>query len=296
MPSLQPPRLALETTLLFHGVPRDAAVPLAEALDDVARSYGAVPALIGVFDGRPVVGLSTPQLEAMLAQSRVPKVNAANLGIAMHRRMHGATTVSATVELAAGAGIRVFSTGGLGGVHKGLAERMDISSDLVALARHPVAVVCSGVKSLLDIPSSREVLETLGVPVVGFGTHRFPAFYTRDGGVDVDDRFDDPDDLAAFVAQELERTRRGVVIANPPPAEHMVKRAELEGWLGEAEREAREAEIEGRDVTPFMLSRLHRISKGATLRANLALVSSNVALGARLAVALSARDDVEDLL
>lgn len=194
--------------------------------------------------------------------------------------------MSATMELAAGMGIRVFATGGLGGVHKGLAERLDISTDLIAFTRFPVAVVTAGCKSILDVAGTRELLETLGVPVIGFRCDRFPAFYRRDGGVGVDTRFDDLNELGAFVRHEMARTRRGVVVCNPIPAQHELVEADWLRWLATAETEAAEAGATGRAVTPAVLGALHRVSGGATLRANVELVKHNVEVGARLAAAV----------
>lgn len=275
--------VALETTLLCHGVPKESARPLAEELDAIVREAGGVPALVGVVAGVPTVGMTGDELAAMLKAEAVEKVNTANIGLAMHGKRHAATTVSATMELAAAAGVRVFATGGIGGVHRGYGERLDVSSDLAAFTRFPVAVVTSGVKSLLDVVATREALETMGVPVVGYQTDRFPAFYLRDGGTGVDARFDDVDELAGFVRFELARTGRGIVVANPIPAGDQIASLEWDGWLAEAT--ARAGDARGRDVTPRVLSLLHELSGGRTLAANLALVKSN----ARLAGAIAAR-------
>ncbi|TVQ32743.1 MAG: pseudouridine-5'-phosphate glycosidase [Phycisphaeraceae bacterium] len=275
--------VALETTLIVHGVPREAGRALARELADIVRAEGAEPALVGVVRGEPVVGMSDDQLDAMLAEAHVEKANTANLGVLMHRRAFGATTVSATMQLAADAGVRFFATGGVGGVHHGLAERLDISADLGAFTRFPVAVVSSGVKSILDVVSTREALETLGVPVVGFRTDRFPAFYLRESEAGVDARFDDEADLAAFIRSELERTGRGVLIANPIPAADELADSDWRNWLAEADSRLHAEPTTGRDVTPRLLAHLHDISGGATLRANLALVKSNARLAAKLA-------------
>lgn len=274
--------VALETTLLVHGVPRQTAPGLARKLDELVQSQQVRPCLVGVVRGVPTVGMTRTELFQLLDATDVPKVNTGNLGIAIHRSQHAATTVSATMELAAAAGVRVFATGGIGGIHHALADRLDISADLSALARFPVAVVASGVKGLLDIVSTREALETLGVPVVGFGTDRFPAFYQRDGGIDIDGRFDDPRDLARFVRDELERTGRGVLVCNPIPESDEIAPDDWAPWLDQAERSARDSGATGRAVTPAILAVLHEVSQGATLRANLALVLSNTALAARL--------------
>lgn len=280
-----PGHVALETTLLLHGVPAAEAAPLAANLTSIIRAEGARPALVGVFSGRPVVGLSESELAAMLAAGPVRKVNTANLGVAVHRRAHAATTVSTTMELAAAAGIRLFATGGIGGVHRGYGSRLDISADLAAFTRFPVAVVTSGVKSLLDVRSTREALETLGIPVVGYRTDAFPAFYLREGPGRVDERFDELDDLARFLANELVRTGRGVVVAQAVPESEAIDPGAWLEWLARADEETRDAG--GRDVTPRLLARLHELSGGATLRANLALIRENARLAARLATRLA---------
>ncbi|MEZ6244330.1 MAG: pseudouridine-5'-phosphate glycosidase [Phycisphaerales bacterium] len=281
---LGPRPVALETTLLVHGVPREAARPLAAELNQIIRDAGANPALVGVVDGRPTVGMTDDELDTLLAAPSVPKANTANLGAMMHAGSHAATTVSATMELAAAAGVRVFATGGIGGVHPGYGTHLDISSDLAALARFPVAVVASGVKSILDVESTREALETLGVPVIGYRTDRFPAFYRRESDTGVDWRFDDAGDLATYVTSELARTGRGVLVANPIPPEHEIAAHDWTAWLAQAEREVGEAS-QGRDRTPALLARLHNLSGGRTLASNLALVRANAALAAALASA-----------
>lgn len=281
------PRLALETTLLLHGVPRHEALALHARLAAEISARGAEPALVGVLAGRPIVGMSGGDLAALLAHDHVPKVNTATLGLTLHRRGHGATTVSATAELAARAGVRVFATGGIGGVHRELSQRPDISADLAALARFPVAVVASGCKSFLDPPATRELLESLGVPVIGYRTDRFPAFYCADGHAGVDARFDDPADLAHYLDAELSRTRRGVLVCVPPPADSAIDPARFEGWLTQARDQTPHAS--GRDLTPAILQALHRVSGGATLRTNLDLALNNARVGADLAVALARR-------
>lgn len=275
-------RLALETTILTHGVPRDAAMPLAKDLARICIDNGAEPALVGVYRGQPIAGISDAQLIEMLESPDVPKANSANLGALLHRRSHASTTVAATMEIAAGAGIQVFATGGIGGVHKGFAQHLDISADLIALTRFPVAVVASGVKSILDVAATRELLETLGVPVIGFQTSEFPAFYLRSSGAGVDARFDDVADLAAFISTELRRTGRGILIANPIPASSELHASHFSEWLRKAEQAVGTA-AHGRNATPSLLGKLHELSEGKTLQANLDLIRSNTALGARIA-------------
>lgn len=288
--SIQPARaVALETTLLVHGVPREAAQALHARIGDAIRASKADPALIGVIAGRPIVGMSDADLAAMLALNPPPiKLNTANLGVAFSNRLNGATTVSATVEIAAHAGIAFMATGGLGGVHRDYATHLDISADLLALARFPVAVVASGVKSLLDVAATREALESLGVPVVGYRTDHFPAFYQRTGvsgagqPIGIDARFEDARALARFARHEIARTGRGLIIVNPVPAEHEIPQDIWEGWLAQAQS-AVPGKAAGRDVTPAILARVHELSAGLTLRSNIELVVSNAALAGQLA-------------
>lgn len=280
------PAVALETTLLLHGVPKESARPLAAELSQIVRSQGAHPALIALVAGKPTIGLTDSELDLLLEAPKVPKANLSNLGILMHAGSHAATTVSTTMELAAAAGVKLFATGGLGGAHKGFGASWDVSSDLTALARFPVAVVASGTKSILDVHSTREMLETLGVPVIGFQTDSFPAFYLRTSDRGVDARFDDVRKLASFIDFELARTGRGIVIANPIPAADELDAASWRGWLAEAERSVG-TPSDGRDATPRLLAALHTCSGGATLRANLALVRSNARLAAQLAAGVA---------
>lgn len=291
MTALARTRVALETTLLLHGVPRPSARALSDRLNAIVRETGAEPALVGVVNGKPVVGMSNVQLDELLNAERIDKVNTSNLGVIISRAKHGATTVSTTMELAAGAGISVFATGGIGGVHRPPAH-MDISADLTALTRFPVAVVCSGCKSILDIAATREMLETLGVPVIGYGTNAFPAFYMReshDPSVGpVDARFDDIAELARYVRAELARTNRGVLICNPIPAEHELKLSDWRQWLAAAEADPRVKAASARDATPKLLGALHELSNQATLRANIELVASNARVAGQLALGMSA--------
>ncbi len=281
--------VGLETTLLVHGVPQGHGERLARELAEIVRGEGALPAFVGVLHGRGIVGMDFNEVNELLLAAGdegpgVAKANTANLGVLMHRGQHAATTVSTTMELCAAAGVGVFATGGIGGVHKGYGQSWDVSADLTALTRFPVAVVASGVKSLLDVVATREALETLGVPVVGFRTDRFAAFYLRDGGCGVDAVFEDEGELARYLAAELKRSGRGVLVVNPIAEQHEIGRTNWERWLNEAETKAGGAA--GRDVTPRLLGALHEVSGGATLRANLALVRGNAALAAKIARAM----------
>jgi pseudouridine-5'-phosphate glycosidase len=281
------PVVALETTLLLHGVPKEASLQLARDLAGDVMAGGAKPALIGVMAGTAIAGLRDEELDVLLAAAKVPKSNTSNLGVLLARKSHAATTVSTTMEIAAAAGIRVFATGGLGGVHQGWTQHLDVSADLMAFTRFPVAVVTSGCKSILDVVATRELLETLGVPVVGFRTDRFPAFYQRESAAGVDARFDDVDELARFVSLELARTGRGVVVANPIPVADELPAAEFAGWLAAAQKVVSNAGgAGGRDATPAVLGQLHALSGGATLRANVALVRNNARVAGQLAAAM----------
>lgn len=277
--------VALETTLLAHGLPKGQGLPLAREIDQIVKDEGALPATIGVLDGLPIVGMTADELEAFLTQPTIHKANTANLGPLIFQRQTAATTVSATVHLAAAAGIRVMATGGLGGVHTNLHQRLDISADLAALAQHPVAVVSSGVKAILDVASTRELLETLGIPVVGYNTEKFPAFYLTESDSTVDATFDDPRDIAHFARRHLAQHGSGVLIVQPVPAEHAIEPHQWHDWLRQAHAET--AAVHGRAATPAVLDSLHRISAGRTLTANLALVRANAALAARIAVEIA---------
>lgn len=279
----QPHPVALETTLLVHGVPSHSALPLNDSLSQLVSKQGATPALIGIIQGTPTVGMNSDELQAMLDHGDVLKANTANLGVALHSKAHAATTVSTTMELAAAAGVRVFATGGIGGVHKGYDKHLDISSDLAAFTRFPVAVVTSGVKSILDVVSTREALETLGILVIGYQTDSFPAFYLRESDAGVDVRIDDPDDLAQLVESELKRTGRGIVIANPIPSQHELNKDDWNHWLTQATQHAHNIGATGRATTPAILSKLHEVSNGATLAANLELVKSNARVAGMVA-------------
>lgn len=278
--------VALESTLLAHGLPAGEGRPFADELCEIVRRAGAEPVTVGVLNGQPIAGLADAELDELLATPDLPKANTANLGALIHAGRSAATTVSTTMEIASAAGVRTFATGGLGGVHEGYGSALDISSDLAAFTRFPVAVVTAGVKSILDVVSTREALETLGIPVVGFRTDRFPAFYLRESDAGVDARFDDTEPLADFIAGELARTGRGMVVCNPIPEADELDRAAFAAWLEEARGEAVRSGATGRAVTPAVLGALHRISSGRTLAANLALVRSNTALAGRLAASM----------
>jgi pseudouridine-5'-phosphate glycosidase len=280
------PIVALETTLVTHGLPRPHGLRVAEALEAAVREAGATPATIGILGGAVRVGLSSCQLAA-LAASDAAKVNPGNLAAVVAAGRAGSTTVAATAWAAARAGIRIFATGGIGGVHRDAAESGDVSADLTALARHPVAVVCAGAKAILDLPRTREMLETLGVPVLGLGTSEFPAFYRRSSGLAVDARCDSPAEAAAAIAAHFDvGLPGGLVVANPIPTEHELPADLHDTALSTALADAAAAGVRGRDVTPFLLERLRQLTGDASLRANEALLVHNARAAAQIAVAL----------
>jgi pseudouridine-5'-phosphate glycosidase len=280
------PVVALETTVVTHGLPHPDGVATALALERIVRESGATPATIGIIGGAIRVGLSRVELEQLATTPNVTKVNLSNLAAVVSSGQPGSTTVAATMAAAHASGIRVFATGGIGGVHRDASESGDISADLTALSRIPIAVVSAGAKAILDLPRTVEMLETLGVPVLGFGTDDFPAFYRRSTGLPVDRRYDSIADLASAVKLHLSLDLgTGVLIANPIPianemAAELYDRA-LHTALSEAERRG----IRGRAVTPFLLDRMRAITGGDSVRANLALLEHNAQVAAALAVA-----------
>ena len=283
------PVVALESTIISHGMPWPQNVATARQVEDAVRAHGVVPATIAVVDGRLKAGLSRTEIE-MLGRTgaAVPKLSRRDLPLAVAAGQTGATTVAATMIIAALAGIRVFATGGIGGVHRGAGENFDISADLLELARTPVAVVCAGVKSILDIGLTLEVLETHGVPVVGYGTDRLPAFFARDSGFGVDARLDTPAQVArALQAQWAMGLRGGMVIANPVPEAHALPRDVIDAAIEAALADAAAQGITGKAVTPFLLAEILRLTDGASLRSNIALVENNARLAARIAIALA---------
>jgi pseudouridine-5'-phosphate glycosidase len=284
------PVVAFESTIISHGFPYPANVECALECERVCREAGAVPATIAVLGGRLSVGLTEDQIEHLATARGIAKVSRRDLGVVVARREDGATTVAGTMAIAAMAGIKVFATGGIGGVHRGAQQTFDVSADLLELARTPVAVVCAGAKSVLDLALTLEVLETHGVPVVGYRTSEFPAFYSRTSGLGVDVRCETPEEIAQILrAREGMGLRGGTVVANPIAPEHEIDRTTLDGWTTRALREADDAGVRGKDVTPFLLARLHALSAGATEEANKQLVWSNARLAAQVAIALEDR-------
>ncbi|PVE04718.1 pseudouridine-5'-phosphate glycosidase [Streptomyces scopuliridis] len=284
------PVVALESTIIAHGLPRPRNLAVAEELEALVRSSGAVPATVAVLDGRPQVGLSKDQLERVAQDPSVRKLGQRDLAPALAAGASGATTVSATAFLAARAGIRVFATGGLGGVHRGWTDTQDESADLRLLARTRITVVCAGVKSILDVPATLQRLETLGVGILGYGTDRFPGFYLTSSGEPVDWTVRTPEEVAAVMdAQDaLGGPEAALIVANPVPEAEQLDPKLHDRVLAEALTECHERGISGQAVTPFLLDQLMRRTGGASLEANLAAVRGNVWLAARIAAARTA--------
>ncbi len=283
------PVVALESTIITHGMPAPRNLGTARQVEAAVRAGGAVPATIALMDGKIRVGLAVGELERLAAAEDVAKVSRADLPAVLAAGATGATTVAATMICAELAGIRVFATGGIGGVHRGAAESFDVSADLQELARTPVAVVCAGAKAILDLPKTLEVLETLGVPVIGYGCDGLPAFYSRDCGLPVPLRCDSAAEIAGVMAAKWGLgLGGGLVVANPIPAEQEIPAAEVAAWIDAALAEAERQGIRGKEVTPFLLARLEALSGGASLEANVALVLNNARLAAAIAAAYAA--------
>jgi pseudouridine-5'-phosphate glycosidase len=282
--------VALESTIVSHGLPRPQNAEIARQIEAAVREGGAVPATIALVDGTVRIGLDDAALEAIATRDDVVKCSSRDLPIAAERGATGATTVAATAHLAARAGIGLFATGGLGGVHREASDTWDESADLVALSRTRICVVCAGVKSILDIPATLERLETLGIGVAGFRTEQFPAFYLTDSGHTLPWRLDSPQEIAAVLAQReaLGLAETALIIANPLPEDRQLDPALHERVLSEALAAAAAEGVRGRDVTPFLLARFHEGTGGESLRANVELVLSNARLAGEIAAAEAA--------
>ena len=284
------PVVALESTIISHGMPYPDNVAMAREVEAIIRSHDATPATIAVLDGVPRIGLDDDALELLgKGQQSIRKVSIRDLPYVVARGEHGATTVAATMRLAALAGIRVFTTGGLGGVHRGAATTMDVSADLTELSLTDVTVISAGVKSILDIGLTLEKLETLGVPVLGYRTDDFPAFYTRTSGYAVPLRVDSPAEVAALMrAKDDLGIRGGISLANPIPAEDEIPHERIDAIIDQALADLDARGITGKDATPYLLGRIVEITGGASLAANIALVKNNAHLGAEVATAFAA--------
>ncbi|MGE6415488.1 pseudouridine-5'-phosphate glycosidase [Planococcus kocurii] len=280
------PIVALESTIISHGMPYPQNVETARMVEQIIRDNGAVPATIAIMDGKIKIGLSEEELELLGNTPDVAKVSRRDIGQLIATKKIGATTVAATMICAELAGIRVFATGGIGGVHRGAETTMDISADLEELSNTGVAVVCAGAKSILDIGLTMEYLETKGVPVIGYQTNVMPAFYTRSSGFDLTFRSDDAAELAQVLKAKWDLgIKGGAVIANPIPAEHALEESFINGIIAQAMAEANDNGISGKEVTPFLLGKVKELTEGKSLVANIELVKHNAKVGAELAVA-----------
>ena len=275
------PVVALESTIISHGMPYPKNVETALRVEQTIRDNGAVPATIAVIGGRLKAGLSHEEIEHLASRRDLPALVA--------RKADGATTVTTTMIIAHMAGIKIFATGGIGGVHRGAETTMDISADLEELAQTPVMVVCAGAKSILDLGLTLEYLETKGVPVIGYGTDELPAFYTRQSGFGVDYRVDSPEELAAmFRAQRELGYRGGMLVTNPIPEQYAMDKTVIDAAIEQALRECAEQGVHGKETTPFLLARVVELTGGESLESNIRLVLNNAALAARTAAALTA--------
>jgi pseudouridine-5'-phosphate glycosidase len=284
------PVVALESTLIAHGLPWPINLETALLAEDAVRAEGAVPATIAVWQGVPRIGLARGELEELAHGHDIMKASRRDLATAIAKGSTAATTVAATMYLAHRAGIRLFATGGIGGAHRGEAYAWDISADLIELARTAVAVVCAGAKSVLDIPRTLEILETAGVPVVGYRTDEFPAFYVRSSKEPVSARADTPEDAARLLKAHWQMGGAGVVLAQPIAVDAELNSAEFNVALGKAQSMADESRIRGKALTPFLLNNLADLTEKKTVRANQALVVANARLAAQIALHLGSRD------
>ena len=281
------PVVALESTIISHGLPHPDNIRVAREIEQAVRDNGAVPATIGMIDGEVIVGLEDAQVERLASAQSVAKLSVRDLAIAAARRADGATTVAATSAIAAAAGIGVFATGGLGGVHREASVTYDESADLTALARTPIVVVCAGVKSILDVGATLERLETLGVSVAGYRTHRFPGFFITDGGFDIDWSLDSPEQVADFIRARAGQgvAESALVLANPLPAEEQLDPGLHDRTLATGLSLLAEQNITGKAVTPFLLGHFHSSTEGRSLQVNIRIILRNAALAAKIAAA-----------
>jgi pseudouridine-5'-phosphate glycosidase len=284
--SLNKPVVALESTVIAHGLPRPQNLETAQRLEQIVCEAGSLPATIAILNGRLCVGLSNEQIRFVAESEAIKKVSIRDLPLAIAQKWNGATTVASTSWIAHRAGIQVFATGGIGGVHRG--SLPDVSADLPTLATTPLVVVCSGAKIVLDLPATREWLETYGITVLGYQCNEMPAFYSRSSGLPVDLRVDSPDEVAQiFREQQALGIERALLVTVAVPAESEVPAAILERALDAALQEAESQQVAGRELTPFLLSRMAQVSEGATLKANIALLENNARIAALIAAALA---------
>lgn len=279
------PVVALESTVIAHGLPQPHNLEIAQRLESIVRENVAVPATIAVFGGEFFVGLNSGQIEKLAARNDIRKISRRDLAIAVAEKLDCATTVATTALIAHRAGIKVFSTGGIGGVHRG--SSADVSADLPELVQTPMTVVCSGAKIVLDLPATREWLETYGVTVLGWQCDEMPAFYSQTSGLLVDQRVDTASEAVSIIkARDAMGLQGAILVTVPVPAEAAIPRDEVEGWLGDALADAEEKNITGKEITPFLLSQMSARSGGRTLAANIALLENNARIAAEIAAAL----------
>ena len=287
------PVVALESTIISHGLPRPGNLDAAREFEAILTGQGVTAATIALIDGVPKIGLAPDDLERIATDESVVKVSSRDIGIAMARKVTGGTTVAATSLLAARAGIRVFATGGLGGVHRGASESFDESSDLTVLSRTPITVISAGVKSILDIPATLERLETLSVAVVGYRTSRFPAFWLSDSGYDLDWRADTPEEIADIMAaRESFGEQSALLVANPLPPGRQLDPQVLDRALENALAAAAAQDIRGKAVSPFLLDRIQQVTGGVSVEVNLHIARGNIDLAAKIAQSWSERSAV----
>lgn len=284
------PVVALESTIISHGMPYPKNVETALRVEQVIRNAGCIPAMIGIIEGEPIIGMSAEEIELFGKREGIVKVSRRDLPIVYAKKLWGATTVAATMILARQADIEVFVTGGIGGVHRHGNETFDISADLQELSRTDVTVVCAGAKAILDLPLTMEYLETMGVPVLGYQTKELPAFYTRKSGIALEYSFDTPLELAMIIKEKRKaHLHGGLLITNPIPEEYALDENLMNQSVNQALKEADEKGIHGKDVTPFLLRRVVELTGGESLESNIQLVLNNARLGAEIAKELCKR-------
>jgi pseudouridine-5'-phosphate glycosidase len=289
--NLSQPIVALESTVITHGLPHPQNLELARDMEQEIRHNGATPATIAILDGKIRIGLSDEELVRLAQAESTLKVSRRDFATAIIKKATGGTTVAGTMFAAEQAGIKVFATGGIGGIHR--EGRYDISADLQALADTPMIVVCAGAKAILDLPATLEYLETMSVPVLGYQTDEFPAFYSRESGLDVSVRLDSPEEIAAFARAHWSAGGRGaVLVANPVPITDAIPRSEMEPIIVKASTEALAQNIHGQGVTPFLLKRISELTHGRSLRTNLSLLLNNARLAAQIARAMTTRHHI----
>lgn len=281
------PVVALESTIIAHGMPYPNNLEIAREVEDIIREYGAIPATIALMGGKIKIGLNEEEIELLATSEEVLKASRRDLSIILAKKLTASTTVAMTMLAAHWAGIEIFVTGGIGGVHRDAGKTMDISADLQELGRTPVAVVCAGAKSILDLNLTLEYLETIGVPIIGFQTDEFPAFYSRESGLKLDYRVNDEMEIGVIIRTHQELgLKSGLIVANPLAEEFALSSNYVQRLIDKAIVEAKEKGIKGKKLTPYLLGRLNELSQGKCLSANIELIKNNARLGAKIARAL----------